>query len=125
MSEKNKENTLSSVLFVVAALLLIYIPYYLIAYRFPLPTSLKEFGECLSFVFTDFFLFPILPSVVLVALGAYFLKHPIKKATVNTHGVAKQNSTLSNAEELIKYKELLDSGVITKEEFEAKKKKLL
>ncbi|MBQ2940785.1 MAG: SHOCT domain-containing protein [Clostridia bacterium] len=31
----------------------------------------------------------------------------------------------SNADELKKYKELLDSGVITQEEFDAKKKQLL
>lgn len=36
----------------------------------------------------------------------------------------KENS-LSNADELKKYKELLDSGVITQEEFDAKKKQLL
>jgi len=34
-------------------------------------------------------------------------------------------STSNNAEELKQYKELLDSGIITQEEFEAKKKKLL
>ncbi|MBD8036747.1 PH domain-containing protein [Solibacillus sp. A46] len=32
---------------------------------------------------------------------------------------------ISNAEEIIKYKELLDAGIITPEEFEAKKKQLL
>ena len=35
------------------------------------------------------------------------------------------NSTQSNADELKKYKELLDSGVISQEEFDAKKKQLL
>ena len=34
-------------------------------------------------------------------------------------------SKTSNADELKKYKDLLDSGVITQEEFEAKKKQLL
>ena len=37
----------------------------------------------------------------------------------------EQVNNISNAEELKKYKELLDSGVITQEEFEAKKKQLL
>lgn len=37
----------------------------------------------------------------------------------------KQESPMSNAEELKKYKELLDMGVITQEEFDAKKKQLL
>lgn len=35
------------------------------------------------------------------------------------------NTSSSNAEELKKFKELLDSGVITQEEFDAKKKQLL
>ena len=38
---------------------------------------------------------------------------------------AVPTSTTSNADELKKYKELLDSGVITQEEFDAKKKQLL
>ena len=38
---------------------------------------------------------------------------------------ANGNTTLSAADELKKYKELLDSGIITQEEFDAKKKQLL
>ena len=37
----------------------------------------------------------------------------------------KQEIPLSNADEIKKYKDLLDSGVITQEEFDAKKKQLL
>ena len=39
--------------------------------------------------------------------------------------VVKQETPHSNADELKKFKELLDSGVITQEEFDAKKKQLL
>lgn len=39
--------------------------------------------------------------------------------------VAKEENPHSNADELKKYKELLDMGVITQEEFDAKKKQLL
>ena len=39
--------------------------------------------------------------------------------------VIKQEIPQSNADELKKYKELLDSGVISQEEFDAKKKQLL
>ena len=39
--------------------------------------------------------------------------------------IDKQNTPASNADELKKYKDLLDSGVITQEEFDAKKKQLL
>ena len=34
-------------------------------------------------------------------------------------------STVSNVDEILKYKQLLDQGIITQEEFEAKKKQLL
>ena len=37
----------------------------------------------------------------------------------------QSNASISNADELKKYKELLDSGIITQEEFDAKKKQLL
>ena len=39
--------------------------------------------------------------------------------------IVKQEIPQSNAEELRKYKELLDMGVITQDEFNAKKKQLL
>lgn len=34
-------------------------------------------------------------------------------------------ATTSNADEILKFKNLLDSGIITQEEFDAKKKQLL
>lgn len=43
----------------------------------------------------------------------------------NQPAVMKQGTAQSNADELKKYKELLDGGVITREEFDAKKKQLL
>ena len=46
-----------------------------------------------------------------------------RKTTDNT--VSKQEAPQSSADELKKYKELLDGGVITQEEFDAKKKQLL
>ena len=44
---------------------------------------------------------------------------PVETTTI------KQEIPQSNADELKKYKELLDSGIITQEEFDAKKKQLL
>ncbi|GEM_PF-6044492 len=37
----------------------------------------------------------------------------------------KSSVPISNADEILKYKNLMDEGIITKEEFEAKKKQLL
>ena len=54
----------------------------------------------------------------------------VKRSTLIVPKEEKQQVTnnireTSNADELIKYKDLLDSGVITQEEFNAKKKELL
>ena len=43
----------------------------------------------------------------------------------DTTNSASQASTVSSADELLKFKSLLDGGVITQEEFDAKKKQLL
>ena len=51
------------------------------------------------------------------------LRQETKKASTTT--TIKQEIPQSNADELKKYKDLLDSGVITQEEFDAKKKQLL
>ena len=50
----------------------------------------------------------------------------IKTAVVDTNDIEeKPGEIISNADELKKFKELLDMGVITQEEFDAKKKELL
>lgn len=60
------------------------------------------------------------------------LHEAISKLLVERQGKEKPDTTtikqeipLSNADELKKYKNLLDSGVITQEEFDAKKKQIL
>ena len=45
--------------------------------------------------------------------------------TLQTKNNAPASTTLSSADELKKYKELFDMGVISQEEFDAKKKQLL
>ena len=47
------------------------------------------------------------------------------KAEIRQAASGNSNSTVSAADELKKYKELLDMGVITQQEFDAKKKQLL
>lgn len=49
----------------------------------------------------------------------------MSKPAYNAPSASSPRSNISNADELIKYKSLLDSGVITQEEFDAKKKELL
>ncbi len=49
----------------------------------------------------------------------------IERQSKNTTTIIEKSSTQSSADELRKYKDLLDSGVITQEEFDAKKKQLL
>ncbi len=54
-------------------------------------------------------------------ISKLLLERQEKKAVTAT----RQEMPLSNADELKKYKDLLDSGIITQEEFDAKKKQLL
>ena len=58
------------------------------------------------------------------AISALLIKRQNKETSLSVAS-SKQEHTQSNADELKKFKELLDSGVITQEEFEAKKKQLL
>lgn len=54
--------------------------------------------------------------------------HDIKELTAEVYKYVlneARGSTISNADELRKFKDLLDSGVITQQEFDAKKKQLL
>lgn len=54
-----------------------------------------------------------------------YLMNMIEKNKSDTPVASSNDNHLSNVDELKKYKELLDSGVITQEEFDAKKKQLL
>lgn len=58
------------------------------------------------------------------ALSNLLIERQSKSATTSATTI-KQEIPRSNADELRKFKELLDSGVITQEEFDAKKKQLL
>lgn len=49
----------------------------------------------------------------------------INRQSAKTQTMTKQEPKQSNADELAKYKDLLDKGIITQEEFDAKKKQLL
>ena len=68
------------------------------------------------------FLFCKNNSEVFNTISAILLERQEKRANSST---TIQNTSNTNADELKKFKELLDSGVITEEEFEAKKKQLL
>jgi len=54
-----------------------------------------------------------------------FIKQKVDEAKKQKNAPVVMAGTVSNADELKKFKELLDSGIITQEEFDAKKKQLL
>ena len=58
------------------------------------------------------------------AISQLLLERQDKEKPVATTTI-KQETPQSNADELKKYKDLLDSGIITQEEFDAKKKQIL
>ena len=64
----------------------------------------------------------ILPVVTGLSVSVCMKEVKSHKKPIKVEVVAKDNS---NADELKKYKELLDMGAITQEEFDAKKKELL
>lgn len=64
--------------------------------------------------------------IVLIALAILSIKNSKNSSKeVKTNTVIEDITQISPADEIKKYKELLDSGVITQEEFEAKKKSIL
>ena len=65
--------------------------------------------------------------IALQIMRAVFTKNAsqTKKARKAEKAEKAENTLLGNADELKKYKDLLDSGIITQEEFDAKKKQLL
>jgi predicted Zn-dependent peptidase len=54
-----------------------------------------------------------------------YVKQKVDEAKKQKTAPVVVAGTVSNADELKKYKELLDAGIITQEEFDAKKKQLL
>ena len=75
---------------------------------------------------------PIYKIFMLFCLIAIFILAVIKRSSLVVPKVEAQSQQIvnniqetSNADELKKFKELLDSGIITQEEFDAKKKQLL
>lgn len=68
--------------------------------------------------------------VIFILLGSAVVCNMLKRSSLITPKtkkkvVVQRNEPISHADELKKYKELLDSGVISQEEFDAKKKQLL
>ena len=58
-------------------------------------------------------------------ISKLLLERQEKKDATATTAPTASSPAVSNADELKKYKDLLDSGIITQEEFDAKKKQLL
>ena len=69
-------------------------------------------------------------KIIFILLGSAIVCNMLKRSSLITPKakkaiVVQHNEPASHADELKKYKELLDSGVISQEEFDAKKKQLL
>ena len=68
--------------------------------------------------------------VIFILLGCAVVCNMLKRSSLiapkaKNKVVVQRTESISHADELKKYKELLDSGVISQEEFDAKKKQLL
>ena len=80
----------------------------------------RSFG---SYFVLSLFLSPIVGAIVLAVKGEVVDGEVVETKDKITSTIS--NVTHSGADEIKKYKELLDSGVITEEEFEKKKKQIL
>ena len=77
----------------------------------------------LCLIFT--ILVPIIPPILLQDKMNNIAMANDTRSVTTPKAETVNGATLGIADELKKYKELLDSGVITQEEFDAKKKQLL
>ena len=57
--------------------------------------------------------------------GAKALTNSLNEQLNRNENTVSQNTVTSSADEIVKFKKLADDGIITQEEFEAKKKQLL
>lgn len=80
-------------------------------------------SECYSADWGFYLICALYLAIVALELYKHFSKIDEESKPKHTEPIVVQN--LSSAEELKKFKELLDTGIITQEEFDAKKKELL
>lgn len=78
----------------------------------------------------DITIYPLGRSIVIILMAIIVFLAVLKRSNFvfsqdNSPAVIIPQSNTSNADELKKYRDLLDSGVISQEEFDAKKKQLL
>lgn len=113
-------------------LLCIFVPFYQIywtyntAQRIDKMASAKGLQSDLSTLcLISAFLVPIIPPILMQDKINNIVTTGTMKVTLAQKPQIEDSTVLGTAEELKKYKELLDSGVITQEEFDAKKKQLL
>ena len=63
--------------------------------------------------------------IITIVFAILLKTNKFETTSVRVEQIKSNNSLTSKADELKQYKELLDSGIITQEEFDAKKKQLL
>ena len=116
-----RKHTAVSALISLAQLALFLI-YSLAFVEDPWTGGLVRYEYSVSFLF-----FVILAAMITVSITAIVSNHKIKQNGILPDEIVAPTVTASGttASELKEYKELLDSGAITQEEFDAKKKQLL
>lgn len=91
-------------------------------------SATHKFPKALWYWKLDWLFYVIAIMNIVTLILAYQIKntkYDPEPAQVDNQASTKPNNEANIPEELKKYKELLDSGVITQEEFDAKKKQLL
>ena len=82
------------------------------------------------FSFCDYYLYPLIELAILIFIGLWLKHYEQSSPSIASQALIHESSQradnlIGSAEKLKTYKELLDSGVITQEEFDQKKKQIL
>ena len=113
-------------------LLCLFVPFYLIYWTYKTAQRVDKMAAAagisselttLSLILEIFL--PIIPPILLQEKMNSIVSPDVEQGAPTQAAPRKAATALGTAEELKTYKELLDTGVITQEEFDAKKKQLL
>ncbi len=108
-----------------ALLLYIFIPFYSYYWTYQTAKRIDKIAKDRG-VQSDIATMCLVLSLFIPILPPIFMQDKINQAIVgNTAATAATNPEATKIDSVVKYKELLDQGIITEDEFEAKKKELL
>ena len=106
-------------------LLCMFVPFYSIYWFYKHGQRIDSFSKAKGLNHSDMATLCLILGIFIPIVACIIMQDKINTLCITKGMPEKQGAENQTAEQLKKYKELLDSGVITQEEFNAKKKQLL